>query len=318
VSKAISETLKHNLRQALNKGRLDDAENILAQLRREDALSPASRGLELEFYLNSNRLAEADSLARQLRDLFPDSARIHFLAGRLSYRQKRYEEADACFRESLRLCRHWQTQHWLGKTLTQIGKLEEAESLLCSVLEEHPHVLLDIAWLHERRGDLEAALDACDDLLARHPGHTYAAEQRMRIRALMLEPDEFINEVSTLADLDEDIPAALFPEYVRRLFETGQSPRARDEILARMKSMDAKVGVQIAWVCYQAHAYDLACTLFLAHLALNDSNFKYLNALESAAAKCNRLSTVVVAYRDCLPKARHLYGRCRKLTRRTR
>jgi tetratricopeptide (TPR) repeat protein len=318
VSKAVVEALKHNMRQALNEGSLSEAENILARLKKEDPLSQTTRGFELEFYLKSNRFADADALARQLCRLFPDSARIIFLAGKLAYRQKRYEEAETHFRESQRLYPHWQTQHWLGKTLTQSGKFQEAESLLLSVLEHHRHSLLDIAWLHERRNDLVAALKAYDDFLVVNPGNSYASEQRMRIRAKMLDPDDLINEVGAYTDLDEEIPAALLPEFIQKLFETGQSPRAREEIMARMNRMDSKVAVQVGWICYRAQAYDIACTLFLDHLGTNKSNYKYLAALESAADKCHRLSEVLEAYRTFLPEARHFYGRWKSLSRRAK
>lgn len=316
MPKPVIETLKHNMRQALSNGRLNEAETILARLKKEDPLSPATRGFELEFYLNSDRFSEAEALAEQLCRLFPESARIIFLAGKLAYRQKRYEEAESRLRESLRLYPSWQTQHWLGKTLTQSGKFDEAESLLHLALEHQRHALLDLAWLYERRNDLEAALKAVDDFLAENPGNAYAAEQRTRIRARMLEPEELVSEMGALASLGEEVPAALFPEFVRTLFETGQSPRAREEITARMHQMDSKVGVRIAWICYQAQAYDLACTLFLAHLGGNKSNIKYLTALESAADKCNRLSEVVAAYRTFLPQTGQFYGRLRSLARR--
>ena len=317
MPKAIVETLKHNMRHALIEGQLSEAESILARLKKEDPLSAETRGLELEYFLNSNRFAEADALAQQLCLLFPNSARIIFLAGKVDYRLKRYEQAEAHFRESLRLYSHWRTRHWLGKTLTQAGRFVEAESLLLMVLEHHRHALLDLAWLHERRNDLDAALKAYDDFLAENPGHGYAYEQRTRVRAKMLEPEEFISEVGALADLDEEIPPSILPEFIQRLFETGQSPRAREEILERTDRMDAKVAVQVAWVCYRAQAYDLACTLFLAQLDSNKSNFKYLAALESAADKCRRLPEVVAAYKTYLPEARQFYGRWKSLARRS-
>ncbi len=318
MPKAIITTLRHNMRLALSAGKLNEAESILSRLKKEDPLSAETRGFELEFYIDSVRFAEAGALAPQLCRLFPDSARIMFLAGKLDYRQKRYETAELHFRESLRLYPHWHTRRWLGKTLTQAGKFEEAESLLLNVLESHRGALLDLAWLHERRNDLEAALRACNEFLVQNPGHAYASEQRTRIRARMLEPEELINEVGTLAALDEEIPSSLFPDYVRRLFETGETPRARDEILARMERFDSKVAVQVAWVCYRAQAYDIACTLFLAQLGANKSNYKYLAALESAADKCRRLPEVVDAYKAHLPEARHFYGRWRSLSKRTR
>jgi len=316
MPRGIVAALQHNMRRALSGNRLDEAADILARLKKEDPLSAATRGLELEYYVNSSRFTEADALAEQLCRLFPDSARILFLAGKTDYRQKRYESAEARFRESLRLYPHGQTRHWLGKTLTQAGKFEEAESLLRMVSEEYRHALIDLAWLHERRNDLEAALKAYDDFLAGNPGDPYAAEQRTRIRARMLEPEQLIDEVGALADLDEEIPPTLLPEFIRGLFETGQSLRARQEILAHADRAGPKVAVQIAWVCYRAQAYDLACTLFIAHLGANKSNVKYLNALESAAGKCMRLPDVLAAYKTHLPEARHLYGRGRSLSRR--
>lgn len=306
------------MREALAQNRLCDAGDILAILKKEDPLSRETRGYELEFYISSNRLVEADALAKQLCSLFPESSRIHFLAGKLAYRQKRYEEAETCFRESQRIYPGPQTQYWLGRTLTQTGRFDEAESLLLAAREHNPRAVLDLAWLYERKNDLEAALQACDEFLEAHPGNTFAAAQRVRIRARMLEPEALIEEVSTLADLGERVPASLFPEFVRKLFESGQTPRAREEIASRMESMDAKLGVQVAWVCYKAQAYDVACTLFLAHLPANLDNRKYLVAMEAAAAKCNRISQVLEAYRPYLAQARHLYGRCRSLARRFR
>jgi len=316
MRKAIVGTLQHNLRQALIQGQMDAAEEILARLKKEDPLSQATRGFELEFYLNASRLEEAEVLAGQLCRLFPDSARILFLAGKLAYRRKHYEEAEAHFRESQRLYAHWQTQHWLGKTLTQAGKFKEAESLLLQVLERHRYALLDLAWLYERRNDLEGALKAYDDFLAENPGNSYATEQRVRIRAKRMDPEDLVSEVDALADLGEEVPASLFPEYVQKLFETGQTPKAREVIAARMGKLDPKIAVRAAWVCYQAQAYDYACTLFIAHLDSNKSNYKYLRALESAADKCGRLSEVADAYKAFLPEARHFYGRWKSLSRR--
>ncbi len=310
----ILKALRHNLRKALRHGNLGDAEQILARLKKEDPLSLETRGLELEFYLNANRLQEASILAKQLCHLFPDSGRLLFLAGKVGYRLKQYSEAESCFRESQRVFPHWQTLHWLGKTLTQTGEYDEAEALLLRAQEHTSFALLDLAWLYERKNDLEAALRKCEAFLVDHLNHAYATEQRMRIRAKMLEPDALIEEVDTLKELGEKVSDALFPEYVGRLFATGQSPRARDEVLRRMESLGTNPGVQLAWICYRAMAYDLACTLFLKYLqGVNASNYKYLAALESAARRCNRLPQVLDVYRPLAGHAPHLHGRIRSL-----
>ena len=316
LMRAILETLKHNMRQALGQGRVEEAKEILARLRQEDPVNPDTRGLELEFYLDTDRLDEAAALARQLCHLFPDSGHILFLTGKVAYRQKHYEEAEARFRESLRVFPHYYTQQWLGKTLTQSGRFEEAESLLLSAGEHNRLVLLDLAWLYERKNDLAAALKACDAYLEHNPDDAFAGEQRVRIRARMQEPEALIEEMSALADLGEQPSDALFPEYVQKLFETGQGPRAREEISARMKTLEARPAVRVAWVCYRAQAYDLAAALFLSQLQANHSNYKYLNALESAAVRCNRLSQVLEAYQGLVTEAGHLHGRCRSLAKR--
>ncbi len=316
MSDRVVGILRQNMRQALSEGRLQEAEQILAQLKIEDPLSRETRGFELEICLNANRLTEARALARQLCRLFPESGRIFFLAGRVAYKQKHYEEAEAHFRESQRIFPSWHTQHWLGKALTQSGRFDEAESLLLAAREHTDTALLDLAWLHERRDDLDGALKACDDYLAAHPEDTYAEEQRVRIKARMLEPETLIEEVSALKEMGEEVPPSLFPELVEKLFATGETPRAREEVSSKASLLDAKTAVRVAWICYKAKAYDLACTLFLAHLRPNTGNYKYMNALEAAAARSNRVPLVLEAYDALLQEAPHLWGRRKSLSRR--
>jgi predicted Zn-dependent protease len=310
----LLKALRHNMRQALLQGRLDDGEQILARLKKEDPLGRETRGLELEFHLNSNRLEEACALAKQLCNLFPDSGRIHFLAGKVEYRMKNYTEAESRFRESQRVFPHWQALHWLGKTLTQTGRYDEAEALLLSVREHTGSALLDLAWLYERKNDLESALQKIEEYLVGHPGDPYASAQHLRLKAKMLEPEALIEEVDALAEHGEKVSDDLFLEYVERLFATGQTPRARDEVNRRMVALDEKPGVRLAWICYRARAYDLSCALFLNYLrGPNLTNYKYLAALESAARQCKRLPQVLDLYRSLAGQAPHLHGRIKHL-----
>jgi tetratricopeptide (TPR) repeat protein len=268
--------------------------------------------------LKSKLLSEAESLARQLCHLFPQSARIFLLAGKVAYRQKRYPEAEARFRESHRIFPHWRTAHWLGKTLTQSGKFDEAEPLLLGVLEHSGNARLDLAWLYERRNDFDGALKQYDSFLEQNPAHSFASEQQKRLKARTLDPDALIEEVDALAEWGEQVPDALFSELVEKLFQTGDSLRARAEITARLGKFDARLGVRVAWLCYKYQAYDLAVSLFLAFLPPNLSNYKYLRALESAADKCHRVPQVVEAYRALVGQTPHLHGRIKSVSRRTR
>ena len=313
MGKAVLESLRQNFRQAIYHRRMQEAEDILTRLKKEDPLSVETRGAELELYVEMGKSAGAADLAEQLCRTFPGSARIFFLSGKLAYRQKRYSAAEPLFRESLRIHPSPQTQYWLGKTLTQSGRFPEAESLLMEVRRQNPWALLALAWLHERRNDLESALRFYDEFLALHPDDAVASDRRLRLKARTLDPEALIEEVKTLSDFGEPVPRAVFPELIQSLFETGRTPQAREQISARAPSLEPGDAVQLAWICYRNRAFDLACMLFLGHLRQNMHNFKYLAALETAARKCNRLEDVVEAYGPLCPEARHLYGRRRLL-----
>ena len=313
---AIVGVLRRNLQETLRGNRLAEAGEILSRLKKEDPLSRETRGLELELLLKTHRLAEAQALAQQLCQLFPDSGRIQQLAGQVAYRQRRYVEAQAFFRESQRIYPHWQTQQWLGKTLTQLGSFEEAESLLLAARAHSVQAWLDLGWLYERRKDWPAAVDAYESFLKLHPGHSFATEQLTRVRAKQLDPEALIEEAEALAEFGEAMPEALFEEYIEKLFATGQGPAAREALLAHAPALDARQGTRLAWVCHHARAYDLACQLFLRHVETNLNSFKYLAALESSAAKCHRLPEVLDLYRRLASQERKLYGRMRNLTSR--
>src|SRR5688572_4100221 len=313
---AFIEALRANMQRALRERSQRDAEHILAQLQREDPLSAETRGFEVELHLLAGRLRDAHALAEQLSRLFPLSARIVYLAGLAAYRFRRYDDAEAHFRESNRIRPHWWTQRWLGKTLTQAGRLDEAEALLLAVRDRTPVAWLDLAWLYERRGDLEVALAACDRYLTLRPGDTYAIEQQIRLRASLLEPESIIEEANALEALGEDVSDAVFPEYVKRLFATGKTREARSRVVARIGQLDAKTGAKLAWVCYHARADDLACTLFLAYLENNLSYYKYLNSLEAAARRCGRVPQVLEKYAELGAAAPSLYGRAKALRSR--
>ena len=124
MERPLLKVIHRNLAQALRNEQLEEAQQLLSQLQEEDPLSVETRGRELELTLKRGAVEEAATLARQLLTLFPDSGRIHFLAGKIAYRQKRYPVAISHFRESERIYPHWHSRMWLGKALTQTGALE--------------------------------------------------------------------------------------------------------------------------------------------------------------------------------------------------
>jgi tetratricopeptide (TPR) repeat protein len=314
----IRAVLRRNLWQALHSGAYDEAEGILARLKDEDPLSIETRGLELEYLLRRGRLEEAEALAGQLLELHPGSARLHYLAGQLAYRCKDYARAQRHFRESLHLHPHWRTRRLLAKTLTQAGGLDEAEAVLLSLLPQRPECLLDLAWLYERRGDEGRALKTLEDHLERRPQDAFARSQRLRLRARLMEPGELLDEVDTLLELGEEVPAEVLPVWLEALLRTGQGGRAREFLRQRRSALDARAAASMGWACYRLQAYDLAFELFLASFPGNRGGAKFLCAMESAAARSGNVATLIDFYKAHAEHDKKLYGRIKTLQHRSR
>ena len=313
---AVIKAIRSNLKRALRVRHYTPAEALLEQLKNEDPLSLETRGLELEYLMAVNRWSEAASLASQLLELFPDSARIHYLAARVFYQAKDYRHALIHFREAERLHPHWITRRWLGKTFTQVGQFEEAEAMLIDLPAAHPRANMDLAWLYERRDDPQRALQYLNDYLVWRPEDGFAKAQRLRLQASTLSPEELVEEVNTLMELDEPIPDELLVTYVQRLLESGQSAAVRQFIDEKRPHWDAQVAASIAWVCHRLQAYDLALLLFLQGLPTHIHEYKYLTALESAATHCRRVDEVIEAYDALATQEKRLYGRIKTLKKR--
>jgi tetratricopeptide (TPR) repeat protein len=308
--------LRSNLKRALQSGRASEAQSLLSQLKDEDPLSAETRGLELELLVSTRRWDDASDLADQLLTLFPSSARIHYLAGRIHYQHKNYARAQERFAEANRLHPHWMTHHWLGKTCVQQGNYEQAEALLVGLTAAHPRTRLDLAWLYERRNQPERALEQVEAYLAGHPEDTLARAQQRRLRASLLAAGDLVEEVDSLLGLGEVIEPEVVPTYVQRLLETGHGAEARRFVPRHETQWTPRTAAAVAWVCHGLQAYDLAVRLFLLALPEHTANYKLLTALESAARHAGRIDDVAAAYERLAPAHKRLYGRLRALQKK--
>ncbi len=310
------ETLRRNLARTLREGRLEEASGLLDRLRRLDPLALPTRGLELEYLLVARRTEEAEALARELMDLYPTSARIFFLAGRVAYARRRYEEALERFAEAGRLAPHWRVRYWTGKTLTQLGRLDEAEPILEEVTRERPFTAPALAWLHERRGDVERAIAVLEVHVASRPEDTWAARRLEELRARRMDPERLSQEVEDLLELGDEISPELLAGYVDSLLATGRSREAREAVARAGNTLDRRSALRIAWACHRGGLPDLACALFLRHLPEETANVKLLTALEKDARLSGRLDELMDAYRELAAVEPRLWGRLRRLLAR--
>ncbi len=308
--------LRRQATAALNAGRLDAAADILDRLEQEDPLAVETRGLRLELLVKSGRENEARTLASQLLELFPDSARIQLLAGRLAYAARDYTKALTHFQESDRLHPHWRSQHQRGRTLTQLGRYAEAEATLLALLPEHEFCRRDLAWLYERMGEVPRALETCTVFLRGYPHDQLARSQLLRLRARSATPEELTEEVESMVELDERVSPDLIPEYCEKLLQTGQAEKARAFLRTHRQELDPHIKMSIAWIAYRLVAYDIAIELFVELYPSNRSDHKLMTALETAADRIGRLEHVIELYGAHTAEDPRLYGRIKRLQRR--
>lgn len=310
---AFLQALKHNIKQWLYQKNLVAAEDGLTQLKQQAPLDRQTRGLELEYLLTAGHYRDAENLGLQLIQLFPASSRIHYLAGLVAYRQKKYNTALPAFEESFRLYPHWRTERYIGKNCTQSGDFDKAESHLLHLSAEHPLCLLDLAWLYERKQHYSRAQTMLAKYLKHKPEDAFAKQQQQRLQAHVLSPDQVREEVETLSDFDETIPIALLCEYVRNQLIQGKGKTMRQWLAPRIESIECKDALQLGWVCYQLNTYDLAYKLFSRDFEKQYNNFKYQTALESSAEKSGQLTELIELYQHYVEADKRFYGRIIRL-----
>jgi len=284
----LIEDLAREIDRAIRRGDLDTAEEKLKRLRALAPVAVETRGLELSLLLRRGRLEEAARLADQVVEQFAASARIWYLAGLVAYRRKRYEVAEKRLRESERLHRHDRTRRQIGKTLTQLGRFEAAEPLLLDLVDRHPECRIDLAWLHERRGRPDRALEELEIYLKGRPNDRFAASERLRLRAESLELQELRKEVETLQELGEPLPPELLPRYCESLIRGGAAGPLRRFVAAHIDDIPPYVASRMAWQCYRLAVWDVALDLFLHAVPGRRHDEKLVNAMLKAARRSGR------------------------------
>jgi len=302
--------------QALGEKRFDDAQQLLGQLRERDPLSAETRGLELELRFRSEQWSEAEALAQQLSRAFPSSARILYWCARVAYQQRDYGRAIDLFEQSTHIAPRHGSQRWLGKALTQAGQLDRAEAILQPLSESHPEAVTDLAWVHERKGQLREAVRLYRLRLEQVQDDAWVRQQLERLMAEEMSPTELVEEVELLAELEERPAEQLLPRYVECLLLIGRGDEARRYVRQELTDVTPRIRQALAWKVYQQQAYDLAFELFVPLLPQGLHNSRFMSALRKATDMTAREAELIEALEPLCEGHRPLHGTVRKLRKK--
>lgn len=308
----LAQVLRRNLKQAIDRRDAADVASLLARLAEVEPNAVETQLLALEWLLAQRRLAEARTLANSLVEQFPDRPRAHELLGRTAVLQLDYEPALAAFVAADRLAPAPRLRHWIGRVHLRRSEFDAAEPILRAI---GPAARMDLAWLHERRGELALARDLVDKHLADHPGDGFAQGVRQRLAAAALGRDEVLEEVAALQGLGEAVAPALVEPALRHLLESGRSAEARELLAPHLPGLSEANASRWGWVAYKAVAYDLAFDLFVRAFRRNRADPKFLNSLEKAARSAGQVEALRELYAAHAAEVPALYGRSKRLAR---
>lgn len=286
---------------------------LVDELISESGLNSHSQGLMLECYFELKQLKEGEKLANLLCEQYPESARIHFISGKIFFRLRKYKKAEACFRTNQALFPSFSGTIWLAKALTNQQNFDEARSLLSRLDTSHPLVLQELAWLYERSQNDQKALECYEKALPLERNTKFLNRKVEELRAKLTDHAHFLEEMETLEALDEEIPDHLIKSYFEKQLAKGEQERVRQYYRANKSRFNPKLCNEVGWVCYRAKCYDLSFELFLAYFLHDSTYWKLNNALQKSAEMSGKTGQLVAVFRKLAKKQSNLYGRIKKL-----
>ncbi len=313
VNDRLFKSLVEAAKRAMARGDGDEAERAASRLMELYPAEASSHGLMLELLLKKGRLDEAERAAERLTVRFPTSAGILFQAGIAAFRLKKYPLALMRFEESEKLFSSKKTRRMSAKTLINLGRFDDAESMLLNLVEIDPMCRTDLAWLYERKGDLVRAKEEAARRLSEYPDDERALSQKIRLEASSLDDAEVIEQVEILSELGEPLPPEMLSRYVNALLACGRSEDARKFIHDVKSGLDRRALVDLGWACYRLQLHDMVFELFVLVLEEENRNFKLLNALDISAVRAGRAAELAELYEALAQKQKALFGRARKL-----
>lgn len=129
-------------------------------------------------------LDTANSMIEQVLNKVTDDGFMYFIAGKIKYLKKEYENAKMYYIKSYELEKASDTEQMLGMCYFELGEYEQANGIFIHLLEQNPlnvNLLLNSAKCYEKLGKQDEALEALDKIVDTFPECEEAQEM---IRAI--------------------------------------------------------------------------------------------------------------------------------------
>ncbi len=125
--------------------------------------------------LNKIQLKDFDKAYEQIQHAFHHETEndfIYFIAGKIRYMQKEYEDAKMYFIKSYELDKTYDCENMLGLCYFELGNYEQANGIFKHMLEQNPlnvNLLLNSAKCYEKLNDKDSALAVLDKVVETFP-----------------------------------------------------------------------------------------------------------------------------------------------------
>lgn len=125
--------------------------------------------------LNKIQLNELDEAYKQITHAIehnPNNSFMYFIAGKIKFIQKIYEDAKMYFVKSYELEKTYDCEHMLGLCYYELGDYEQANGIFKHMLEKNPlniNLLLNSAHCYEKLGKKDEALAVLDKIVDTFP-----------------------------------------------------------------------------------------------------------------------------------------------------
>ena len=137
--------------------------------------------------LNKIQLNELDKAYEQITHAIEhahNNSFMYFIAGKIKYLQKMYEDAKMYFVKSYELEKTHDCEHMLGLCYYELGDYEQANGIFKHMLEKNPlniNLLLNSAHCYEKLGKKDEALEVLDKIVDTFPECEEAQEMIRQI-----------------------------------------------------------------------------------------------------------------------------------------